>query len=118
MPRWLFVCSQNRLRSPTAERIFSSIPGLEVASAGTAPDADEPVSPEWLDWADRIFAMEERHRKALSRRFQSHLKNKRIAVLEIPDEFEYMDPELIELLDNKMRLFLKLEGLIDPSEKR
>jgi predicted protein tyrosine phosphatase len=53
----LFLCARNRLRSPTAERVFHSRPGVETASAGLAPDAEEPVTPDHLDWADLIFVM-------------------------------------------------------------
>ena len=54
----LFVCARNRLRSPTAERIFADWPGVDTASAGTAADAEAPVTPELLDWADVIMVME------------------------------------------------------------
>ena len=36
----LFVCSQNRLRSPTAQQVFASHPAINVASAGTNNDAE------------------------------------------------------------------------------
>lgn len=63
MTNLLFLCSRNRLRSPTAERVFADWPGVETASAGLAPDADEPLTPEHLDWADLIFVMEPVHRR-------------------------------------------------------
>ena len=62
MKRVLFICSQNRLRSPTAEQVFSSWPGLEVASAGLNTGAETPVSAELIDWADLVFVMEKSHR--------------------------------------------------------
>jgi predicted protein tyrosine phosphatase len=99
--RVLFVCSQNRLRSPTAEQVFANRPGFEVASAGVNPEADTPVSPELLDWADAIFVMERAHRNKLARKFPAHLKSKRIICLDIPDEFAYMDPALVKLLEAK-----------------
>lgn len=101
MKRVLFVCSQNRLRSPTAEQVFSNRAGFEVASAGTDPAADTPVSPELLEWADMIFVMERAHRNRLMKRFRPHLKSKRIVCLDIPDEYEYMDPGLVRLLEAK-----------------
>ena len=101
MTRVLFVCSQNRLRSPTAEQVFSGRPGFEVASAGTDHSAGNPVSTEIIDWADVIFVMERSHRNKLSKKFRAHLKNKRMICLDIPDEFEYMDPMLIRLLEAK-----------------
>jgi predicted protein tyrosine phosphatase len=98
MRRVLFVCSRNKLRSPTAEQIFSSHPGLEVASAGLNDDSATPVSAELLEWADVIFVMEKIHRSKLSRRYGKHLKKQRIICLDIPDKFEYMDNGLVRLL--------------------
>jgi predicted protein tyrosine phosphatase len=107
MTRVLFVCTQNRLRSPTAEQVFANRPGFEVASAGLDPSADTPVSPELLQWADVIFVMERTHRNKLSKLFRAHLKNKRIVCLEIPDEFAYMDPVLVRLLERKVGRFFQ-----------
>ncbi|MFC3693825.1 low molecular weight protein tyrosine phosphatase family protein [Chenggangzhangella methanolivorans] len=97
--RVLFLCSRNRLRSPTAESVFGTRTDLEVASAGLAPDAEEPVTPELLDWAEIIFVMEKRHRAALSRRFRRHVGHARILCLDIPDDFDFMDPRLVALLN-------------------
>jgi predicted protein tyrosine phosphatase len=94
----LFICSQNRLRSPTAEQVFSSWPGIETASAGINNDAENPVTPELLEWADIIFVMERTHRSRLSAKFKPHLGGKRVICLEIPDDFEFMDPSLVTLL--------------------
>ena len=96
--RVLFVCSQNRLRSPTAEQVFRSWPGIEVASAGLDASAEKPVTSELLQWAQIIFVMEKSHRSKLSKMFKSHVKNQRIICLNIPDEYEYMDPRLVSLL--------------------
>jgi predicted protein tyrosine phosphatase len=96
--RALFVCSQNRLRSPTAEHVFSSVPGLEVDSAGLNNDADTPLAPEQVMWADVIFVMEKTHRNKLTRRFRTQLKGKRVVCLNIPDEYAYMDAGLVRLL--------------------
>ena len=63
------MCSRNRLRSPTAEAVFSQREGLDVLSAGTAVDAETPLSAELLDWADVIFAMEGVHRRRMEQRF-------------------------------------------------
>jgi predicted protein tyrosine phosphatase len=100
--RYLFVCSQNRLRSPTAEQIFSMRADIEVSSAGTNNDAENPLDAEQIEWADVIVAMERQHRNKLQRRFKSALKSKRLVVLDIPDDYEFMDPELIKLLQAKM----------------
>ena len=103
MPRnVLFICSQNRLRSPTAEQVFADWPGIEASSAGLNPGADNPVTPELLEWADLIFVMERTHRSKLSAKFKQHLGNKRVVCLEIPDDYEFMEPALIRLLKAKI----------------
>lgn len=92
MKRILFICSQNRLRSPTAELVFSAYAGLECASAGLNNDAENPVTPELLAWADVIFVMEEAHRNKLSSKFKKYIGKARVICLDIPDDYEYMDP--------------------------
>jgi predicted protein tyrosine phosphatase len=106
MKKVLFICSQNRLRSPTAEQVFSAWKGLEVSSAGTNHDAENPVTPEALEWADIIIVMERAHRNKIQKKFRSALNGKRIVCLEIPDEYEYMDPGLVRLLEAKVPKFL------------
>ena len=98
----LFVCSRNRLRSPTAEAIFASWDNIETDSAGTSPDADVQVSADHIAWADTIFVMEGRHRTLLSKRFQKQLQGKRLICLEIKDKYDFMQPELIEILQAKV----------------
>lgn len=109
MPRVLFVCTQNRMRSPTAERVFSNRPGFEVASAGVDLGAEVPVSAELLQWADVILVMEPAHQSEIARRFRRHLKGKRIICLDIPDLFTYMDPDLVRLLEAKVGPFFRQE---------
>lgn len=94
----LFLCSRNKLRSPTAEVVFSDHPGIEVDSAGLAHDAEVPLSTEQIAWADVIIVMETVHRNRLNRNFRGCLKGKRVAVLNIPDEYDYMDSDLVSLL--------------------
>lgn len=98
----LFVCSQNRLRSPTAEQVFAGYPGLEVSSAGTNHDADNPLTAELVSWADIIVVMEKQHRAKLQRRFRAALRGQRVICLDIPDDYAFMQPELVELLKARM----------------
>ncbi|WP_214196633.1 low molecular weight protein tyrosine phosphatase family protein [Novosphingobium profundi] len=100
--RFLFVCSQNRLRSPTAEQVFAGRRGIEVASAGTNHDAEEPLSAEWVRWADVIVVMEKAHRAKLQSRFARHLGGRRVVCLDIPDDYASMDPRLVDLLEARM----------------
>jgi predicted protein tyrosine phosphatase len=104
--RVLFVCSRNRLRSPTAEAVFSNRPNIEVLSSGTAPDAETLVSAELVDWADIIFAMEAVHRQRLRQQFGKLIESKKIIVLGIPDRYQYMDAKLVTLLIDKVTPFL------------
>jgi len=102
MKRVLFICSQNRLRSPTAEQVFSACPAIECSSAGLNHDAEVPVTPEAVEWADVIFVMEKTHRNKLQTKFKAQLKDKRLICLNIPDEYDFMDPELVRLLKLKI----------------
>lgn len=104
--RALFICTQNRLRSPTAEQVFATWPNVETDSAGLGNDATVPLSPEQIAWATVIFVMEKAHRNKLSKKFSSHLKSKRVICPDIPDEYEYMDPVLIQILKAKVARFL------------
>jgi predicted protein tyrosine phosphatase len=99
--RVLFVCSQNKLRSPTAEQVVSTWPGIEVDSAGTNHDAENPLTGELVEWAQVIFVMEKTHRAKLSKRFKRQLKA-RVICLDIPDDYAFMDPALVALLNAKV----------------
>ena len=94
----LFVCTQNRLRSPTAEKVFSARPRLEVRSAGVDKESKVQVDRELLEWADVVFVMERRQRNIIHKKFKDLYQKKRIICLYIPDEYDYMDAVLIELL--------------------
>jgi len=107
--RVLFVCAMNKERSPTAEQIYRHDPRLEVRSAGVRSGANRRVSEADLRWADVVFAMEQEHKLWITRRFEG-LDLPRIDVLEIPDEFEYMDPQLQEML--RMMLDPELDHLL------
>ncbi len=107
MIRALFICSCNRLRSPTAEQIFAAWPGIETDSAGLSPDAETPLTPEQIDWASIIFVMENAHRIRLSRQFRKYLNGKRVICLGIADDYSFMQPELIAVLEAKAGRFLR-----------
>lgn len=100
--RVLFLCSQNRLRSPTAEQVFADWPGIEVASAGLNHDAECPLTPELLQWAQKIFVMERAQRTRLSTRFRPWLDGKQVICLNIPDDYAYMQPALVALLQARV----------------
>ncbi len=106
--RLLFVCSENRLRSPTAEAVFSEYEGVEAIGAGTSLDAETPVSGDLIEWADVILVMEKSHRNKIAKKYKDQLKGKKLVVLEIPDVYECMDPELIKLLKTKVPRYVRI----------
>jgi predicted protein tyrosine phosphatase/GNAT superfamily N-acetyltransferase len=105
----LFVCSRNRQRSLTAEHVFGAIPGLQVRSAGTQPDARIVVTAGHLGWADIIFLMEKSHLNRLRRKFPDALVGKRTVTLHIPDDFAFMHPDLVDDLKAKVTPHLDLD---------
>lgn len=109
----LFVCMQNRLRSPTAENVFSVHPRLEVKSAGIDKESKVCVDGELLEWADIVFVMERRQRNIIHKKFKDIYDRKRIICLYIPDDYDYMDPVLIELLRESVTPHLGRFGLAD-----
>lgn len=98
----LFICSENRLRSPTAEAVFSDYPNVNAISAGTNKDSETPVSGDLIEWADVILVMEKIHKTKVSRAFPDLLKDKKLAVLSIQDNYQFMDTELVRILKNKV----------------
>ena len=98
MTRLLFVCSRARRRSATAETVFNALPGVEAQAAGVAPDADVPLDADAVAWADVILVMEDVHRRKLNQKFAARLRGKRVVVLDVRDDFDYMDPALVKLL--------------------
>lgn len=105
----LFVCSRNRWRSPTAEKLFDGVNGCQARSAGTEPGARVRVTAGHLGWADYIFAMERKHVRRLRERFPEALGGKPLICLQIPDDYEFMQPELIALLESTVPAHLPAE---------
>ena len=103
----LFICNRNQWRSPTAERIFANGYGLHTRSAGTSRNAKHRISIKDTLWAEQIFVMESRHKQQIKEQFSKQLSHKTVFVLDIPDDYHYMDPELIKLLQLAMQPYLK-----------
>lgn len=102
----LFICSMNQWRSPTAEAIFRRETGINVRSAGTSSRAKRTVSVKDLRWADIILVMEQKHKTRLQAQFRDEVRYKTLHVLDIPDDYRYMDQELIDLLRAKVEPLL------------
>src|SRR5882724_3640645 len=109
----LFVCSRNRVRSLTAEKLFEGFPLYQARSVGTQPDARIVVTEGHLGWADIIFCMEKSHLSRLQRKFRDALRGKRVVCLHIPDDFEYMDPDLLDEFRAMLPAYVTL-----PDERR
>lgn len=104
----LFVCTENRLRSPTAEAVFSRYRGVKALGAGIGPAAARAVSRELIEWADKVFVMEAFHRELLLEKYPDLFNGRQqLVCLNIPDRFGYMDPELVQLLESGVSEYLR-----------
>jgi predicted protein tyrosine phosphatase len=108
MTNALFICGKARMRSPTAADIAAKWPGISADFAGLSNDADEKLGLEQVDWADVICVMETRQATRLKQLYPNALRNKRVIVLGVPDNFTYMQPELVEILTPKLRTTLQV----------
>jgi predicted protein tyrosine phosphatase len=102
----LFVCSRNKWRSATAETIYKNHADHQVRSAGTEPSARIKISAKLILWADLIFVMEKKHKQRITERFPEEIYEKEIIILDIPDDYQYMDEELIDEIELKVADFL------------
>ncbi|MEH7351332.1 low molecular weight protein tyrosine phosphatase family protein [Gottfriedia acidiceleris] len=98
----LFICSKNKWRSPTAEKIFHLYNGHQARSAGTETSARIKVTEGHIGWADIIFVMEKKHLRRIRDKFGDILYEKKIVNLDIADDYQFMDEELIEILQNRV----------------
>ena len=94
----LFICSRNIWRSPTAETIYKNSQKHKVKSAGTEPSAKIKVSSKLILWADIIFTMEKKHKQRILKNFPVETKSKQLVILEIEDDYKYMDEELVQMI--------------------
>jgi predicted protein tyrosine phosphatase len=102
-PRILFVCGRNQWRSPTAERIYRNDPRVHVRSAGVSVKSGRQISADDLSWADLVVVMEQRYKSRILATFRDHPP---IVSPDIPDEFEFMDEELIKLIRESVEFHL------------
>ncbi|MFD2584133.1 low molecular weight protein tyrosine phosphatase family protein [Pedobacter vanadiisoli] len=102
----LFVCSRNKWRSATAETIYKNHAEHQVRSAGTEPAARIKITAKLIIWADLIFVMEKKHKQRIMERFPEESYGKDMITLDIPDDYQYMDEELIEEINAKTGEYL------------
>ncbi|WP_100658818.1 low molecular weight protein tyrosine phosphatase family protein [Alteromonas flava] len=108
MTRLLFVCSENRLRSPTGEEVFSAYDNVEAIGCGTNKDAETPISGDLVEWADVILVMEKTHKNKVAKKYKELLQGKRLVCLDIPDNYDRMQPELVRILQNRVPKYVRL----------
>ena len=102
----LFICSRNKRRSLTAEKLFDGYYGHEARSAGTEPNARIKVTPGLLGWADVIFCMEKKHLRRIKEKYQDIISGKKLVCLYISDDYGFMDQELQETLQSRVEGYL------------
>jgi len=112
----LFVCTVNRMRSATAHIIFNDDQRFEVKSAGTDKSAQVVLNDELLHWADTVIVMEKAHRNFIREKHAGIYQAKRIVCLYIPDEYDYMQPELIAILKDKIEDYYR-RGLLGKADQ-
>jgi predicted protein tyrosine phosphatase len=94
---------------PRQKQFFLRWTDLKLCLREQVLNAGNPISPDLLAWADIIFVMENIHRRKPNERFGPILKKKRLIVLGIPDQYRYMDPELVRVLKVKVSHYIKPE---------
>jgi predicted protein tyrosine phosphatase len=104
----LFICSRNKWRSLTAEKIFHRYNEYDVKSAGTEENARIKVNGGHIGWADLIFVMEKKHHRRIVDKFGALLTNKRVICLDIPDDYTYMDENLIEIIKSRVSEYIEV----------
>jgi predicted protein tyrosine phosphatase len=102
----LFICSRNKWRSATAETMYKNHSEHQVRSAGTEPSARIKINAKLITWADLIFVMEKKHKQRIIKNFPEETYDKEMITLDIPDDYQYMDEELIEEIDSKVAHYL------------
>jgi predicted protein tyrosine phosphatase len=83
----LFICSKNKVRSVTAEKVYQRVSGLQVRSRGTDASARIRVGEGDIGWAEMILCFERRNFVDLKARFgEEVLEGKEIHILDIRNE--------------------------------
>ncbi|TWT61957.1 low molecular weight protein tyrosine phosphatase family protein [Rubinisphaera italica] len=100
----LFVCGRNKWRSPTAETIYRNDDRFKVQSAGVSDKSSRTVTAKTVEWADIIFVMESEYGSRIRKMFRNNNLPK-IVNLDIPDDYQFMDEELVELIRQRVETY-------------
>lgn len=106
-PNILVVCGRNKKRSRTAEYIFKNDNRFSIRSAGLSPKSDRKISENDVNWADLVFVMETDQRVRIWELYR-HLELPTIEVLNISDDYEFMNEDLVEMLSDRINETLKI----------
>jgi predicted protein tyrosine phosphatase len=106
-PKILFVCSRNKWRSPTAEKIYQKNDKISVKSAGISTKGNRQINEKDILWANLIVFMENWHKSKLTAQYRGTVQIPKTEVLNIPDEYKYMDDELVEIMKPQIDFLLK-----------
>ncbi len=111
-PNFLFVCTINKIRSLTAEAIFKDDPRFNVKSCGIKSNARVEINEELVNWSDTIIVMEQLHGEFIRENFPESFSIKKVYCLNIPDDYLFNNPVLIELLSPKINcvFFIDLQS--------
>lgn len=112
----LFICSRNQWRSPTAANLFKNSQLYVAKSAGTSDKARIKLTANLINWADQIFVMEKRHAAIIRQNYPDLIADRSIITLQISDDYQYMDPELIEILESRLAEYLNLDGIVSADQ--
>lgn len=96
----LFVCSRNQWRSPTAEKLYEKDERVNVRSRGTSRNAVQTITANDIKWSSVILVMEDKHRKRILAAFPDETRYKPLHVLDIPDDYRFMELDLISLISS------------------
>jgi predicted protein tyrosine phosphatase len=96
-PHILFVCGRNQWRSPTAARVYANDQRIEVRSAGVSGKSQRQVSAADVAWAELILVMEPKYAARLRDMFPD-IDLPAMESLDIPDDYAFMDLELVDLI--------------------
>ena len=113
----LFVCSAGILRSPTAALHFAKTKGWNTRAVGDNQEfALIPVSEALMRWADIVFVMTADQRFHLKTDFGESL-NEKVFILNIEDDFAFMEPDLVKYLEASMEHLMSEVGEFLESKK-
>src|SRR5690606_28086736 len=102
----LAVTRKNKKRSRTEQQIIKNYKSIGIRTAGISTKSERKISENDLKWADLVFVMESEQRAKIWELY-SHIELPKIEVLNIPDDYEFMSDELVELLTDRIYDTLK-----------